>query len=406
MKLPFIEYIQVLPKAINPYDAFEYYQDTPSVVKIELPKIDSPTIIKDVVVSTEPKTQRVVLNPEIYASTPVSTEEPVVVEQPVEDQQVIVGQTYANPYRTDQAFSIKLKPGRYDIPEGVVVPEHIQEVANELAKRGMRFVITRGLDDKLTAQGNPSRHNKGEAWDIIPHGVETWDDLRLQAYNADFINYLKSLGWNLLDETDPKIMKKTGATGPHWHITKEIPFAKKGVKFIQPHPLSGFTSYNDYTTPEVTDGLRQYFGKNSDNARKIIVKLKDAGWNNRQIAAYLGNVYVESKADPNIRNKKGGDYGLIQRVGDRAEPTRSIPGLALDSQVEYDIDVMAGKVPWQEMSNEWPNKRLRNKFLKGTSSVYTLTSIFMNGYERPSEKGKLSLPRRQAAAWEVYKFLK
>lgn len=162
MKLPFIEYIQVLPKAINPYDKFEYYEDTPSVVKVELPKTDNSTT-EDVVVSTEPETQRVVLNPEIYVSTPSSTEESVIVEQPVEKQQIVMGQTYTNPYRTDQAFSIKPKPGRYDIPEGVVVPEHIQEVANELAKRGMRFVITRGLDDKLTAQGNPSRHNKGEA---------------------------------------------------------------------------------------------------------------------------------------------------------------------------------------------------------------------------------------------------
>jgi hypothetical protein len=162
LKLPFIEYIQVLPKAINPYNRFDYPDTTSSVVKVELPKTDNSTT-EDVVVSTEPETQHVVLNPEIYISTPASTEEPVAVEQPVEDQQVIVGQTYSNPYRTDQAFSIKLKPGRYDIPEGVVVPEHIQEVANELAKRGMRFTITRGLDDKLTAQGNPSRHNKGEA---------------------------------------------------------------------------------------------------------------------------------------------------------------------------------------------------------------------------------------------------
>jgi hypothetical protein len=66
---------------------------------------------------------------------------------------------------------------------------------------------------------------------------------------------------------------------------------------------------------------------------------------------------------------------------------------------------MAGKVPWQEMSNEWPSRRLRNKFLKGTGSVDNLTSVFMHGYERPSDKGKKSLPRRQAAAWAVYNYL-
>lgn len=63
-------------------------------------------------------------------------------------------------------------------------------------------------------------------------------------------------------------------------------------------------------------------------------------------------MYVESKANPHIANKKGGDYGLIQRVGSRMEPVRSIPGLELASQLGYDIDVMAGNVSRDEMSNE------------------------------------------------------
>jgi hypothetical protein len=78
----------------------------------------------------------------------------------------------------------------------------------------------------------------------------------------------------------------------------------------------------------------------------------------------------------------------------------------LASQLGYDINVMAGNVSRNEMSNEWPSRNFRNEFLKGNNSVNRLTEVFMNGYERPSEKGKLSLPRRQAAAWEVYKFLK
>lgn len=97
--------------------------------------------------------------------------------------------------------------------------------------------------------------------------------------------------------------------------------------------------------------MSRHFGKNSDNVREIIVELKKAGWNDRQISAYVGNVAAESTGNPHVINSIGAQ-GLIQRLYDRKEPIRSIPSLDLPVQLGYDIDVMAGNVSRQEMSNE------------------------------------------------------
>ena len=226
---------------------------------------------------------------------------------------------------------------------------------------GTSAYITSSIrEGALAPNGKPSYHSLGEAFDIQPLGSDSPEAhavLYKQMKDSGLLKYLNDLGYYVYYEDK---IRNPKSTGNHFHIGKDIeannPYvikAKKGNKFIKPSGyFEQFSSYNDYTLPELSDPIKKLFGKNSDNVRKIIVELKDAGWNNRQIAAYLGNVYVESKANPHAENKKGGDYGLIQRVGARMEPTRSIPGLELTSQLGYDIDVMAGNVSRDEMSNE------------------------------------------------------
>lgn len=101
-----------------------------------------------------------------------------------------------------------------------------------------------------------------------------------------------------------------------------------------------------------------------------------------------------------------GAQGLIQRMNARREPIRSIPSLDLPVQLGYDVAVMAGNVSNQEMSNEWPNRKQRNRFLKGTGSVKSLTDNFMRNYVRPSEEEqKKSQVKRRQVAYDVYRFL-
>lgn len=59
-----------------------------------------------------------------------------------------------------------------------------------------------------------SRHNIGEAFDISGEHKDVYD--YLNTYEG--INLLNKYGLGVLDETDPETMKKTGATGAHYHI--------------------------------------------------------------------------------------------------------------------------------------------------------------------------------------------
>lgn len=59
-----------------------------------------------------------------------------------------------------------------------------------------------------------SRHNVGEAFDISGEHKDVYDYLNSQ----EGLTLLDRFGLGVLDETDPEVMKKTGATGAHFHI--------------------------------------------------------------------------------------------------------------------------------------------------------------------------------------------
>ena len=68
-----------------------------------------------------------------------------------------------------------------------------------------------------TKQGNPSRHGKGQAVDV------TFPKLGKNAYEAiandpDIVDYMRKNNLTVINEYDPKIMSKTGASGPHLHF--------------------------------------------------------------------------------------------------------------------------------------------------------------------------------------------
>ncbi len=68
-----------------------------------------------------------------------------------------------------------------------------------------------------TKQGRDSRHGKGQALDI------TFPALGKKAYEAiandpEIVDYMRKNNLTVINEYDPKIMSKTGASGPHLHF--------------------------------------------------------------------------------------------------------------------------------------------------------------------------------------------
>lgn len=87
----------------------------------------------------------------------------------------------------------------------------------------------RSASDKVGKASSKSRHNTGEAVDIVP-------DKKVYEFLTTDIRGLRLLnkyGLGALDETDPEVMKATGATGAHYHIGKDTKLVSQARKMIE-----------------------------------------------------------------------------------------------------------------------------------------------------------------------------
>ena len=51
---------------------------------------------------------------------------------------------------------------------------------------------------------------------------ETYADLKYKIKNSPgFVKWMQDRGYGIFDETTPEVMKRTGASGAHWHIGKD-----------------------------------------------------------------------------------------------------------------------------------------------------------------------------------------
>ena len=100
----------------------------------------------------------------------------------------------------------------------------------------------------MTAQGLPSQHDKdGHAADIGPVGQSTFADILrvLDDPNSTTSRWLLANGYGYLNETIPATMKRTGATGPHFHIGMDSGLASSYAKRMN-------YKYNPKVTPNYT----------------------------------------------------------------------------------------------------------------------------------------------------------
>lgn len=101
-----------------------------------------------------------------------------------------------------------------------------------LMKAGLNVKVTSGLrPGAKTAQGNISHHASGNAVDIVPIGNTTFEDIENVLHNNPAIRqYMLSHDLGLIDESgrtqeSRDTMKKTKATGAHFHIGKDSKYA-------------------------------------------------------------------------------------------------------------------------------------------------------------------------------------
>lgn len=126
---------------------------------------------------------------------------------------------------------------------------------SELSQVFPEIRITSG---KRTRGDHFSHHHEGNAIDI---GKEHSDVFEYLTSTKEGLELMNKHELGILDETDPRNMEKTGASGPHYHIGKDSGLYKITKDRYQQlgniQPLKSFYSQNpnfDYSTPQDLSG--------------------------------------------------------------------------------------------------------------------------------------------------------
>lgn len=159
---------------------------------------------------------------------------------------------------------------------------------NELYKLFPNMVVTSGrrYGDGVGKLGNKSRHNLGQAIDIRVN-----NDIKNFLLSNDGVNLMKKYKVGFLDESDPYTMRKTGATGPHFHIGKDSKLIGNYTttpNYINYYPLQ-LPSSNNYEYPIDFNTLPPEYQEQ-----------------------YLENLYSEKKLQQIEENKKKSEYENAQ----------------------------------------------------------------------------------------------
>lgn len=106
--------------------------------------------------------------------------------------------------------------------EETPISQYDNEISFEdlLKQEGVHAKITSGYrENSKTSSGKVSHHaTKGGAYDVVPTDGD-FENLRREIYgNPRIVAWMKNKGWGILEETNPEIKRRTGATGDHWHF--------------------------------------------------------------------------------------------------------------------------------------------------------------------------------------------
>lgn len=189
--------------------------DSPEVIIVEAPveaaeTTELPEQKTLVLPITELPAQRTLTFPNPEA-TELPEQKTLVLPNPESTTQPIVAQVMSTPM------------GKHVFKYNNMNVGHMQALLDEAAKYGISFRVTSGVrPGARTKSGNPSWHASGYAIDVTPIAGQTYEDLRQAVRNNPaFVKWMQDHGYGIYEETTPRVMAKTGATGKHWHIGKD-----------------------------------------------------------------------------------------------------------------------------------------------------------------------------------------
>ena len=114
-------------------------------------------------------------------------------------------------------------------------------------------------------------------------------------------------------------------------------------------------------------------------AEKIYKFLKGKGLSDNQVGAVMGNLYQESKLDPNAKNSSSGAFGIAQWLGGRKTGLDNFA--KKQGKKSSDLDVQLDYL-WKEMESGYDSDMLKNAGWSKNASLEKNATAFANGFER------------------------
>lgn len=249
---------------------------------------------------------------------------------------------------------------------------------------------------KKDEYGNPM------AYDIKPTNGTSFEELRIQlATNPVIRQYLLSRNWGVLDESNPNY---PGSTGAHFHVGPDSGAQRDYKSWLNKYKVKaqqGTKLLNPMLDPRIYD--TESFQDTLPTAKKYVTYLVSKGMPMEEACAILGNVFHESKHNPNITNHLGFS-GLFQMSPSQKNfVVKNYGNFSADSQLNYIFD-------WTRRNKRLgPNLYMSDRYQRlanGNKDVNNLTKIFFNTYERGGDFMKNAGSERLGAANEYYKRFK
>mgnify|MGYP002672120214 CR=1 FL=1 len=174
----------------------------------------------------------------------------------------------------------------------------------------------------------------------------------------------------------------------------------RGAKLgILPSMKSGAKSGGSGLVNKLKKALRGYNGRGygSDTVQYHVWNaLRAAGYNEITTAATMGNIEAESGFRPDLHEKGGGGFGLIQWTNQKGHSTgrrtdmenycksKGKPTSDLQCQIEYMLMELAGTSIWMKANSKYNFGPLTKADWEAGKSIETATKAFMACCERPS----------------------
>lgn len=172
---------------------------------------------------------------------------------------------------------------------------------------------------------------------------------------------------------------------------------------VIPSMKSGAKSGGSGLVNKLKKALRGYNGRGygSDTVQYHVWNaLRAAGYNEITTAATMGNIEAESGFRPDLHEKGGGGFGLIQWTNQKGHSTgrrtdmenycksKGKPTSDLQCQIEYMLMELAGTSIWMKANSKYNFGPLTKADWEAGKDIETATKAFMACCERPSYNPK------------------